>query len=76
MKYILLLLVIFMFCGCGYKATRINESNSLELVDDPNGAYTIREFEYDGCQYIAFGGGSSLTITHKGNCKYCQQRNK
>lgn len=37
--------------------------------------YKIREFEYKGCEYIACGQGQSLSITHKGNCKYCKERN-
>lgn len=76
MKYLFIALLVIMVCGCGHKETKITEEHKLELKDDPNSAYTIREFEYDGCQYIAFGAGSGLTVTHKGNCKYCQQRNK
>ena len=29
--------------------------------------------EIDGCEYILIGNTS---ITHKGNCKYCEERNK
>lgn len=76
MKYMFAALLAIMLCGCGSKETRITEEHKLELKDDPNSSYTIHEFEYDGCQYIAFGQGHGLTVTHKGNCKYCQQRNK
>ncbi len=32
----------------------------------------ITVFTIDGCEYINYSG----SITHKGNCKYCQLKNK
>lgn len=82
MKYVILVAVLLL-CGCG------GGSNNAEIVTTTNGKalkvnsgiiatdnYRIIEFEYDGCEYIAFGSGSYFSVTHKGNCKYCQQRNK
>jgi hypothetical protein len=53
----------------------------------PNNQY--KEFEYsdmdvyhiqeiDGCEYILVNGreNSEPALTHKGNCKYCLERNK
>ena len=36
--------------------------------------YTLSTFEYDSCEYLLniYPGGRS--ITHKGNCKYCEAR--
>lgn len=31
-----------------------------------------RIIEYDGCEYVKRGYG----LTHKGNCKYCKERNE
>jgi hypothetical protein len=28
----------------------------------------------DGCEYIVSGFGKSRTVTHKGNCKFCQAK--
>ena len=63
-------------CGCVRTNTE-NEikNNKLYLKDGP-GSYPVREIEYDGCQYLAIGSGNTLTVTHKGNCKYCLERNK
>jgi hypothetical protein len=36
-------------------------------------AYTI---VYDSCQYIVGSGNRTHTVTHKGNCKYCELRKK
>lgn len=70
---LIILIALLGVCGCGYKETKITDS--LEITDHMN-SYMIREFEYDGCQYIAFGAGTGLSVTHKGNCKYCQERHK
>jgi len=67
--------VLLLLCGCTNEVSKINENRKLELQGHV-GAYTITEFEYDGCQYVAFGVGDSLAVSHKGNCKYCANRNK
>lgn len=42
----------------------------------------FKGIEIDGCEYIAYENGNpdqkhyTLTITHKGNCKFCTERNK
>lgn len=72
MKKLFLIVLLFVI-GCGYSGTKVTESNRLQV----EGAMTdlqISEFEYKGCEYIAFGMGNSLTITHKGNCKYCAKK--
>jgi hypothetical protein len=30
----------------------------------------------DSCEYIVSGFGKSANVAHKGNCKFCQSRNK
>ena len=35
----------------------------------------LKVIEYDGCEYLLFGPYSYAgLLTHKGNCKYCEQR--
>ena len=35
----------------------------------------LKVIEYDGCEYLLFGQYSYAgLLTHKGNCKYCEQR--
>lgn len=74
MKYLLLASLLFL-CGCGSNTKTEIKDNHLYLKDT-FGSYVVREMEYDGCQYIVMGAGSQLTVTHKGNCKYCLERNK
>jgi len=59
-KLILLALTAIMMVGCKY------ENGSL---------YTTKTL--DSCEYIISGSPINYTnITHKGNCKYCQERMK
>lgn len=78
----LVLAIALICCGCGYSASRVTDSrvtedNKLELKGQI-GSYQVLEFEYDGCQYVAITCGKTgdVSITHKGNCKYCRQKNK
>lgn len=36
----------------------------------------IKIVEIDSCEYLISGVGSKRIMTHKGNCKYCIERNK
>lgn len=67
----LLLLCTFVITGC---ETKNAETRSTDITI--NGAdiniYTIDSCEYVGRMYRT----NSDILTHKGNCKYCTQRNK
>lgn len=76
MKYLIFaLLIIVLTCGCSSKAEVVVDGGIHKLRTYGND-YEIREFEYKGCEYLVVGQGSGQTITHKGNCKYCLERNK
>ena len=62
-----ILLVAFLFCGCDSGA------NGDKI---PLGNRTIQTIEYDECEYIYLRRYGSVTITHKGNCKHCEERSK
>ena len=47
-----------------------------EVVSSLNGKY-IRNYVIDNCEYVGdVRGGSRDFLTHKGNCKFCKERNK
>jgi hypothetical protein len=71
MKKLLIFLVLL--AGCAKSETKIDENDRLQLKGDVY-SYPINTFEYDGCEYIAVGQGTGLSVTHKGNCKYCRER--
>jgi len=64
--YVLLMSVIFYGCS---------QSSKSKTID---GTYKIRII--DGCEYIEYDNGvfdqRVYTLTHKGNCKFCIERNK
>jgi hypothetical protein len=72
----ILLVFVLILCGCSgnFKENK-TVGNELQL-EGSSFHLKIREFEYQGCEYIAIGSGCYLTITHKGNCKHCMERNK
>mgnify|MGYP003528408329 FL=1 len=71
MKKVIVLLMAVMFFGCTTKnATK--ESTGVEI----NGRH-IFLYEIEGCEYIGtIYGANGDVLTHKGNCKFCQERNK
>jgi hypothetical protein len=54
----------------------IPDDNTMKFQYGNVDEYRIQEI--DGCEYIILNGqtNSDPTITHKGNCKYCLERNK
>ena len=75
---------LFLLVSCE-REIEVTVEKTTESV--PNNQY--KEFEYgdidvyhiqeiDGCEYILVNGreNSEPALTHKGNCKYCLERNK
>lgn len=73
-KYLLLLSLFCIGCEC--------DSNKLPAPPEYKLEYknmTLRVIEIDKCEYISNSGSfysNSAFLTHKGNCKYCEQRRK
>ena len=77
MKHLIkLLLVSVIFLGCGMQPR--NEGMDNGKVETKIGDYTIRTI--DSCEYIEYEHGvfdqRVYSLTHKGNCRYCKERNK
>lgn len=76
MNRIFLLLVLATLTGCHAEKTQVvteGDRQFLYVLDDPN-VYVYNVIEIDGCEYIAVGRGRSFALTHKGNCRHCQER--
>jgi uncharacterized protein YcfL len=71
-KIILLALTALMMVGC-YQA-KANHDKQTDLVGD----YEIKTIVYQGCEYVVIESHFQIhaAITHKGNCKYCEERRK
>jgi hypothetical protein len=58
------------------KTTEVEDIGGLEFEYTDMDVYHIQEI--DGCEYILVNGMDERepALTHKGNCKYCLERNK
>lgn len=64
-KIIFITLAAIMMVGCiEHKGTRITDSNN----------YTWEVVTIDSCEYIVEYGKYGSVLSHKGNCRFCQQR--
>jgi hypothetical protein len=79
LKVLGLMLIFFSITSCG------DEPETTEQTS--NGGFLMFEYgttdeyhiqEIDGCEYILVNGmdNQQPALTHKGNCKYCMERNK
>lgn len=82
MKYIIFILTIILLCSCE-ETTTTKQKAVKRVTSNYNTAYNV--VEIDGCEYIVrhnpvreHNGPKRdiISITHKGNCKYCLKRNK
>ena len=80
MKKLLLLIVLSLLVSCDDEIettrTESEENSYLKFKYGTVDEYHIQEI--DGCEYILVNGreNSEPALTHKGNCKYCVERNK
>ena len=72
------LLVAVIFCGCNNP----QETNRSERFDNQKFtnyvAYgkNIQIVEVDSCEYLYSYNFNATWMTHKGNCKFCNERSK
>ena len=76
-----LLLVAVIFCGCEEQTTTNTEVKSINSLGSFPYNSNIDELsivEIDNCEYIVCNAyrNKDITITHKGNCKFCAERSK
>lgn len=63
-KLLLLALLATIMMGCDYVESSYTTSEG------------IRVSIIDSCEYIHYSHGSGSHYTHKGNCRFCTERNK
>lgn len=83
MRKLVFLMGLFLLGSCGggdetynQKTIEVEDSGGLEFEYGNTDVYHIQEI--DGCEYILVNGMNykEPALTHKGNCKYCLERNK
>ena len=55
--------------------TACNETRKTRTVESVGGT-VFDVIEVDSCEYLIGSAGYKGYMAHKGNCKYCEQRNK
>lgn len=72
MKKLILLSVILIGC-VNPDGKRVSHNYSGYNI----GGFEINQFTIDSCEYVGvMNCGNANVLTHKGNCKYCIERNK
>ena len=83
MKKLIFLIALFLFASCGEddevtieENIGLKDSSYIKFEYGAIDVYHIQEI--DGCEYILVNGRENTepALTHKGNCKYCLERNK
>ncbi len=75
--YITLLLILILFNSCKKSHTNINKSAIATNINAPSVTNEgIQILVIDSCEYIWCKNGYGAGLTHKGNCKFCAERNK
>lgn len=60
------------FCGC-YRETTVRADKSIAII----GGVNVYVYTLDSCEYVGWLKGTNGDwATHKGNCKFCAERNK
>ena len=70
-KYIKYILISIAFILFGCEEINTNSKNSGFVIS--TGA-ELQLVEIDSCEYFFGDWGNASVLTHKGNCKFCEQR--
>lgn len=69
---LLYILIVSVLLGCNEPNVKMKSTDYvLNEVGD-----RIKIIELDSCEYMFYEGGHRMAIAHKGNCKFCAERNK
>lgn len=71
MKRILLLIALALLLGCSGRKTHKEDTGI--RIERTSG--TVKIVEIDSCEYLYFTDFYAGALAHKGNCKYCTERN-
>lgn len=70
MKKLIFIIAAMLVVGCKQMSREEMELNSIPIDAGPNVDIQV----IGGCEYVVFKNGYAGGITHKGNCKFCEQR--
>jgi hypothetical protein len=70
-KIIIFLVILGSLIGC--TEANVEKKSTTYIVRENN--IPIEVVIIDSCEYLYGPWGNATVLTHKGNCKYCKQRN-
>lgn len=84
MKKIIPIIFATVFCGCSEPNEPVNKpvkpSRKIEvnwtLENGYEDSQTFTVIIVDSCEYLKSNYDRSRSITHKGNCRFCEQRRR
>jgi hypothetical protein len=83
MKNLLLILITVILCSCEEPTKQqesITSAKKIGLKWTTENGHTYEEqftvIAVDSCEYLFSQYDRSASVTHKGNCKFCIERNK
>jgi hypothetical protein len=72
-----LLVCLLLVCGCGAQETKViyknDEAVALQITGHAD-QISLNIIKIEGCEYIFLFRSGSIALTHKGDCKYCQNK--
>ncbi len=77
-KFLILLIIPSILIGCEIDVPQQTHPIIDKIQLNPTAIKKISLYEIDGCEYIGHLDADSRNdyLTHKGNCKYCIERNR
>lgn len=70
MKHLIIIILLVFVSSCSNDQQQIPKKTTQCNLSNP------KIVEIDSCEYIQYHNYLYESITHKGNCKYCIERNK
>ena len=83
LSVLMLILIALAIVSCddaSYRETQVQENQETGEITYVARGITFHVVEIDGCEYLVgcdgFGDASKGYMSHKGNCKYCEERRR
>lgn len=73
-KAFFILLVMSCFFSCSVSTNENKKATASNIDDNVVKNYGIQILTIDSCEYVWVKKGRGAGLTHKGNCKYCDER--
>ncbi len=75
-KKLIIIILLVLTSSCNKVQKEIDKQQQIQSKAEYHQlGYGTNTIEHDGCEYVIWNASEKGGITHKGNCKYCLERN-